>query len=422
MFARNQTFIKQTLAQLAELRRQPYRKRRLALDIQERLIVGITRAERNIRRNKARAAILRRQLRTPGGNKEKSKLLKVRLGRAADAVEEQQAMVRLYRDIGDAIAFIYLDRYDLKQLSQNQPAGSLTGKTGNRLERSILRRLFADNRIAILNDLTSSLRRGDLTVVLKYRQFIVIEAKSGGGGNRARQERQTKALADIHNYLATDHREWEGQTVIRQAVSVRPRYHWREFNRLVKDLRNGVEDDQTTSPERGVTYAAIRNANVGSAVVEAARAMQCGFFFWLNDAKGAGAAYEPLPLIFEDPDDLIAFYRAEFLVLVIVDFAAVARSMPSGVTVQFGPSEAWPLTVIAEGDEPEEERTRTMGRHFVWRVAAELVSAKWILRHALTPLNAEMLAIMETTRKDVADADQLLHLNGPTDKPTVAQA
>jgi hypothetical protein len=63
-----------------------------------------------------------------------------------------------------------------------------------------------------------------------------------------------------------------------------------------------------------------------------------------------------------------------------------------------------------------------MGRHFVWRVAAELVSAKWILRHALTPLNAEMLAIMETTRKDVADADQLLHLNGPTDKPTVAQA
>jgi hypothetical protein len=407
MFARNRLFIEQTLALLRELRQQPYRKRYLALDIQERLIVGITRAEQNVRRSKATIATLRRQLRTPGGSKEQSKRLKARIVRLGDAIDEQQDLVRRYRDIGDAIAFIYLDRYDLKQLSQNQPPGALTGKRGNRLERAILRRLFADKRIAVLNDLTSSLRRGDLTVVLKYRVFMVVEAKSGGGGNRARQERQAKALGDIHNYLATDHRQWEGQTVIRQALSVRLRFHWREFNRLVRALRDGAKNHEVAHPEPGLTYVAIRNSRGGAAAVDAAAPMQCGFLFWVNDAKGAGAAYEPLPLIFDNTNDLIAFYRGEFVVMVLVDFAVVARAMGNGLTVRFGPSETWPLMVIAPGDEPEEERSRALGRHYLWRVAAELLSAKRMLLYAVSPPDAETIAIIDAIKKEtVADGSE----------------
>src|SRR5687767_10655776 len=99
MFARKREFIRDTVAHLKELQRQPRRKRKLALVIQENLITGITAAERRVKANKAAIAIIRRALRRPGNDKAVSQKLKRRMRHLQQSVEEQQALVSLYRDI-----------------------------------------------------------------------------------------------------------------------------------------------------------------------------------------------------------------------------------------------------------------------------------------------------------------------------------
>jgi hypothetical protein len=46
-------------------------------------------------------------------------------------------LILALRAVGDAVAFIYGDRHELKELLQGEHAGFITGKQGARLERAI---------------------------------------------------------------------------------------------------------------------------------------------------------------------------------------------------------------------------------------------------------------------------------------------
>lgn len=55
-----------------------------------------------------------------------------------------------YRSIGDAIAFTFIDRHDIKPQAEKELAGFISCKKGNRAKREALRMVFKSGGIAIL--------------------------------------------------------------------------------------------------------------------------------------------------------------------------------------------------------------------------------------------------------------------------------
>ena len=168
----------------------------MALEIQEELLQRIGLAERRIRNTRSVNVQIKRGLSNRENTRAASDNLKFLHERGTNYVETQKTLIMTLRSIGDAIAFIYGDRYDLKQLASGQDAGFITGKRGTRLERAALRMAFEWGATVVMNDLTNNLLHGDLTIFRPDlwpaggSPFMLIEAKSGRGGNRQRAERQ----------------------------------------------------------------------------------------------------------------------------------------------------------------------------------------------------------------------------------------
>ena len=115
---------------------------------------------------------------------------------------EYRRLIVVFREIGDCLAFTYLDKYDIKPMAFKQSPGFVSGKKGTRFERRCLRRIFANGTIAILNDLTNCLRYGDLTVPVGGMPNLM-ELKSGKASGW-RDDRQIERLSRLSVYLTTD--------------------------------------------------------------------------------------------------------------------------------------------------------------------------------------------------------------------------
>lgn len=102
--------------------------------------------------------------------------------------------LKLLRGIGDSIAFSYFKKYNLKPLCAKQSAGFISGKKGLKKELDELRKIFLKGKFAILNDLTNSLRYGDITTVHEGKPYI-LEIKSSNMKN-ARIYRQLKGIEE----------------------------------------------------------------------------------------------------------------------------------------------------------------------------------------------------------------------------------
>lgn len=172
----------------------------LALEIQEELLKRVGRAEFLIRKTRLANKEIKAKLSRRGNGREESKALKNRYSASETKIAQQKTLLNVLRSVGDAIAFIYGDRWDLKQLAMKEDPGFITSKRGTRLERMILRRSFALGATVVMNDLTHTLRHGDITVFRPdlwpkgESPFLLIEAKSGHGGNIHRAKRQEAAI------------------------------------------------------------------------------------------------------------------------------------------------------------------------------------------------------------------------------------
>jgi hypothetical protein len=148
-------------------------KRSLALEIQEELLERIGRAERAVRLRRTANTALTKQLSMRGNSRAEARKLKVQNAAGEERIRQQKELLSVLRSIGDAVAFTYGDRWELKQLVWNQEPGFITGKRGTRLERGILRAAFARGAIAVMNDLTHTLRHGDITIFNEDRTFAL---------------------------------------------------------------------------------------------------------------------------------------------------------------------------------------------------------------------------------------------------------
>ncbi|GGE10577.1 hypothetical protein GCM10011529_16190 [Polymorphobacter glacialis] len=246
-----------TLTALKALQRRPKSDAHIGLDIQENLIILISRAEMSITRQKSAISSVRASLSKKGLDKEEANFAKAKLTQHNDCIEQHRSTIGLCRDIGDSIAFLYIDRWDIKPLFLKESAGNITGKRGNRLERAILRRLFKEGCPCLLNDLTGSLRFADLTLFGPYGTFGLIEAKSGNGGNKKRAGRQQAKAKAVMEYLITDKRELEGAPMLRRSLQEKPRYHVGHLNRLLYTYISESRRQAFREVEPGVFYTIL---------------------------------------------------------------------------------------------------------------------------------------------------------------------
>jgi hypothetical protein len=409
MLTRHKKWLLPLFRQIRELHAQPLEKRLLALEIQEELLCRIGRAERRIRQIRKENKEIKRSLAQPGTHKEAARKAKARNKAGEERIEHQQTLISVLRSVGDSIAFIYGDRWDLKQMVQKEDSGFLTGKRGARLERGILRKMYEVGATVVLNDLTHTLRHGDIAI---FRPDLwpeggspcqLIEVKSGRGGDAARTSRQMDAAKKVFDYISTDEKEAENGLWQRISVNEQPQYHFTDATRLICNLPPAGWLVEEVEP--GLYYVLIDCAYEGSYESIFGEILSRGKSFMLsvNDTKKLTVAYYPFPLSVEDSEALLRFYNGDFVMFVMVDLEQVnERLAKHSLKVTPNDNDEFPWRVSSLGqDSPSEEDISYVGYHPIGRLAAEFLRLDWLLDNIVTGPSRGVIA--QYVAKKVAD-------------------
>ncbi len=398
-------------ASIHELQKEPIENRMMALEIQEQLLRRIGKAERQIRQSKLSykncKAALGQRITDPA----ESDRLKKLLGLGEEKIEQQKTLILALRSIGDAIAFIYGDRWDLKKMVEKEDAGFLTGKRGTRLERKVLREAFRMGGTAVMNDLTHTLRHGDITVFRpdifppRREQFLLLEMKSGSGGSRQRADRQLAAVKGVLSYLESDRKETEEVIWHRQALQSAPTHHFEDATRLALQLQAGGYVTEQVEP--GLHYSCLDighplDSYDGMVPFLVGRSGLEFMLFTVNKFKETHSGYYPFPLCFRDPEVLYRFYNGSFIMMVWLDLGhvnEVARLHGLSVT-RTKDNDLYPLQVMPTGEHPFlSGEGFLISYHPLGRLVAEFLRLDWWIENlVLAPVGqAYQQAIAEST-------------------------
>ena len=383
MLARQKHGLLTLIGKVHELLADPTGKNEIALVVQEDLLRRIGRSERRIRDLRAANKCAKRKLAVRSSGKDAARKLKAQYAANRERIDYQVQLLGIFRDIGDAIAFIYIDRWDIKPLIRKQTGGFVTGKRGTRLERAMLRQVFKLGATGLLNDLTHSLRFGDITVFLGNGRFGLIEVKSGKGGNRKRAKRQAEASQRVLRYLETDELEdpeadvhWRRQSPSKMAV-----YNITAINNLVSALpKDGWLSKEV---ERGLYYILI-DGDCPVSIDQIPGPISDGrrlYVTFVNLFKREQSAYYPFLLSIQDAEAVYRFYNGEFIIIVVVDLDHVSETLAScGYALRLTDDDHYPWEIVRA----EDDRTLRVGVHLLGRIGAEFLSLDWLMTHIFT--------------------------------------
>ena len=169
-------------------------------ELQQLLLREIVRAEEKIRKLKAERKAINK---TAGGTKAK------RSSYLANRVEGLRQCAYIWRCFGDAIAFLYMDKFALKHSfystetpNVKQDAGFISGKAGLANEIALLEAALANNIPAILVDLTNTIRHGDICLMGEPDPYLIEVKASRKLDNRGKK--QKRSLEKLRGFYETD--------------------------------------------------------------------------------------------------------------------------------------------------------------------------------------------------------------------------
>ncbi|MEQ8962511.1 MAG: hypothetical protein RLP02_32065, partial [Coleofasciculus sp. C2-GNP5-27] len=167
--------------------------------LQQLLIKEIVRAERKVRRSKAILKTLDQAMAPE------------RIAGLEYRIEAYRHIAYIWRCFGDAVAFLFMDKFALKQtffnthnLNPKQDAGFLADKEGLPREWEVMSTLLDHGVPALLTDLTNTIRHGDVCAMIGPDPQL-IEVKSGQLDSRGR--RQVNSIRQIMSFFAVDEAE-----------------------------------------------------------------------------------------------------------------------------------------------------------------------------------------------------------------------
>src|ERR1039458_1805359 len=242
----------------------------------------------------------------------------------------------------------------------------------------------------VLNDLTHTLRHGDIAVFRPDlwpdggSPCLLIEAKSGRGGDAARASRQMTTTKQMIDYLSTDKRETENGLWRRISAPQVPQYHFADATRLMCNLPHAGWLVEEVEP--GLHYALIDCAYNGMSydtIFGEVFSRGKLFMMSVNDMKNQTLGYYPFPLSIEDPEAIFRFYNGEFVTFVIVDLEQVnVRLAKYSMEVTLSGNDQFPWRGSPIGvAEPKDEDIFYVGYHSIGRLAAEFLRLDWWLEN-----------------------------------------
>lgn len=125
----------------------------LCRDIQELLLKKLSYVEKKVRRLKVQVKDYKKGL--SGGQsrrltKGEAAEIKAAIKECHRKIDEYQYLLRVLKSIGDGLAFIYINKWDIKPMSFKESPGAVSGKSGGKLERDIVRSILNSGVIARL--------------------------------------------------------------------------------------------------------------------------------------------------------------------------------------------------------------------------------------------------------------------------------
>lgn len=349
---------------LQRLAADPYGRAREAQAIQNTLIKQVTAAEERIRIAK-QATDQPQEVTEPSDADE-------------ELIETERLLLNILRDVGDGLAFTYLDKWDIKPMAFKQSPGFLYGKEGLAKELAIFNDVFDRGGIAILNDLTHCLRYGDVTVIKEdLRAFV--EVKVGRKLNQ-RGRRQRAANEKIANYLRTDRvvgLYGLDHEICRIDLGRSEVNHAHALREMIEEAVQRGRCYRQVEP--GLNYMVDTDNDISglTAAIESIKGQP--YLCMVNMLKGNNTAYSPFTLSIANPERLYEFYNGEYMITVVVDLDHVARFAKGlGFTASF--HQDGPLFLTLTKDEPPEDRGYLEVSAHMWnRLFAEFVGLEWLL-------------------------------------------
>jgi hypothetical protein len=342
----------------------------------------IIRAERKQDEHRAAYKELNRQLKTGRGSKEISKALRTKIKRRAAFIDRYARQIYIWRCCGDALAFLYLDKfaikhayYDTDRFAIKRDAGMIRGKEGLVGELACLFSALEHQVPAVLSDITNTIRYGDVCL-LGASDPVPIEVKSGSSQN-GRGRRQAEKMEKLRRFLDTDravgYRGAPGETK-RQVIKLPERTNVEALNEcIVEAKRTGFA---ISRPEPGIAYAVIAGGRPDYAAIFEPLAHERALFWTLNGDKNdfAWAPYTPFVLTIRDPEHLLDFIEGNIFIIVVASMDELCRQMAApGWQIEFDPASDYALHCFHEAG-----GVVGIAQQLVARVAYEFVSMSWI--------------------------------------------
>jgi hypothetical protein len=348
----------------------------LSYKIQLELVEHISRAEKRIWDLRRRLGIIKSEHPKHRKDRQRSLALKQRRSQLNQEIEDAQGVISILRDIGDSIAFIHIDRWDIRPFLSRPHAGFISGKSGLQAELRVLNALSEMGESALLNDITNCLRVGDVTV-FRGGGMLPIEVKSSEAGKEsARAQRQQAAGEKIMRFLAEDKATGlyrEGETIYRVASHSEPTDHATKLNQILKAYVGGWVRDEV---EPGLHYVVADEPNDLAKMGNFAPDRKLRGYM-VNQLKKQELGHYPFPLSFRDPVQLLRFYRGEYVIFVIFDLGVIEDALhKEGFILEKTSQEARSLLISRIDGSPIYEVTE----EFIFlRFVGEFLTLEWFI-------------------------------------------
>jgi hypothetical protein len=351
-------------------------------EIQEALIKRIIYIENQIRFQKQEIKNINLFRKNPQNrlSKDESLAAKTKIEQKKYQIEEYRWLLDIFHSIGDAIAFTFLHKLDIKPMTFKETAGFISEKSGLKKEMQMFKYSFKNGIIAILNDLTSALRYADITLITKEGAKYV-EVKSSENRN-SRTDRQKENAEKVFKYLETDITEdlyGIGQKMQRRELGSPEINYLTTINELIEISKS--EGFVYRLVEPGVLYfISHSDPSLDNDITSVFKdnGIEKPIAFMLNAMKFPEQGYYPFALSISNPHNYLSFLEGDFTIIIFVDLRYVDKIAKRFKFIREESDDPQFVFSFTNNKKDTDLTQFKMSGHFFQRIPLEFVSLKWL--------------------------------------------
>ncbi|CEP39750.1 hypothetical protein [Paraclostridium sordellii] len=347
----------------------------LAHDIQMSLLNNIIEVENEIRAIKVKIKNNKKISRESIHSNDIRRKLGIESKEFKELIIYYKESIKRLCEIGDSIAFAYFSKSDLKNFCYKQSPGFISGKEGLQNEINTFKSIFESGKFAILNDLTNSLRYGDITIEENgLPKLLEVKSSSNKNNRIIRQEEDITQHMNIinndyiENFLGTDN------TFKRIYTKNKEINYQKELQDLIdKSIHNGRVAKEI---EDGLIYIVDYKPSEFQSLEFIFKKINEPKLFYINSMKDLKENYTPFPMIIKNNEHLMEFYRGNLLITVVVDVSIIRKKLDKkGFTLKSNENNNFTITFQLKGEDTD----IVVSSHYICRIGREFLSLNWFI-------------------------------------------